>query len=415
MIRMYERVAAFVAHQRAMVISLLLYLLGMGSYMASDITVAKYTTIQFTAEWAYLKSVFILFCVLSVCGADQVIVRNFRSWKVLLARSVPLSIIISLMLTFCFFIYDPSNGFLSIWFGVLFLSGTTILFGLFRAQSELVFSQLVNNIWKFFLFIIVTGSIISGSPIFFPYAIFLSVALVYLIIVMALAFGKCKLGSSCCENFEFKMQIRLGSAFMVSQLALAVSLYFDQILLASVGATKSAAIYFSHAAVVLPPLVVLNGFVGFIAGPYIRDNRARVDRLLSAYWIQFCALLLSTGVLAYFLGVLVFPYLSSPNIEQDNYLIAIIVLVGCCRLLYVLPSAYISMVAGVETLSRFVISNVACAAFFLIAFFTLLKFSDDPLFSVAVGGLVSWVLRVSQGLRLIHLDMMIHNRSKAAG
>jgi len=385
---------------------LLLYLIGMGGLVIADIVIAKYYQLADVEIWAFAKSVLLLAASACILGVDQVIVREPGALKIILrflvVRGTILAIIIALGLSF--FSNDVSG--ITWFFLVASLSFLSFMFAIYRGALKMFSAQLALNGWKFVFLLLI--SFLIGSGIGIDVVLVLSIVSSLLLIVFIMFSSKKWLEKYKEENTKLnKKQIMSQSyKFVVLSLSLNLSINFEQIAINTIGNGESSSAVFAHFTVFLPLIVFLNGFVGFYLGPLLRKNRENFN-LKNYYCFSGLFVFLSVilGLVSYFMGFFAFSEFYSGKYIFVNEFAIVTILIGALRLLYSLPSSYISILGSEEALLNYSKSNLLFVILFFIGVMLLIKLDFSVPLSVLISSLSNWCLRVGYGNYLSILEL----------
>lgn len=382
-------------------LTVVIYLSGMLSFFLVDFIIARYETTEAIANWASIKSVVMIGGTLVLFGMDQVMVRLPHQASSILKRSY-LQIIIAVLI---YGLIISSIGLLSegLWllFAVFLLALSILFFGFYRSRFLLLPAQIVTNGWKPFFLLVLALSFTFEIPR--NYSIIFIVALSISLLV-AQFLNKKNNELSTIEKHELetiKGQYSLGVRFFISLMSLNLSLYLEQILLNTGSHIEASTIYFSHFAIILPLMMVFNGYIGFILGPYIRKNIAKFDLFLEKYWWVFSLVALCLGALSFLLSMYFYSFLLN---NKDEFIISlglIVTSIGILRIIYILPSSYLGVVASKQVLDRFIIMNMIGIGVLVGGFYFFYYLTSNALYSIAYASLLNWVIRSGYGNYLV--------------
>ena len=213
-------------------------------------------------------------------GLDQVLVRHTPATLKIVRRAVSNSAVMSALLLLALLAISEASALIYVTLSIFLLSLVTLQYAIFRGHNFKLQAQLAVNGWK----VIVTVLVITlwhfeykvNFPLITTASCFIALVLLAFFNIRVLtAIFKC----TDYQNSYEKSYTILGGQFLLAMLTLSLSIYLEQILLNSYGFTISSAQYFAHAAIILPPIVFLNGYLGFILGPFVRQNPKRSSEL----------------------------------------------------------------------------------------------------------------------------------------
>lgn len=377
---------------------LLLYLIGMGGLVIADIVIAKYYQLAEVETWAFAKSVLLLAASACILGVDQVIVREPGALKIILRFLVVRGTILAIIIALGLNLFSNEVSGITWFVLVASLSFLSFMFAIYRGALKMFSAQLALNGWKFVFLLLV--SFLIGSGIDIDIVLMISIVSSVLLIVFIMFSSKNWLEIYKEENTKLnKSQIISQSyKFVILSLSLNLSINFEQIAINTIGCGENSAVVFAHFTVFLPLIVFLNGFVGFYLGPLLRKNRENFNL---KYYYRFAVIFIFSsvglGFISYFLGMLAFEELYSGKYIFINEFAILTILIGALRLLYSLPSSYISILGSEENLLNYSKSNLIFVLLFFVGVMSLIKLEVSVPFSVLISSLSNWCLRVGYG------------------
>lgn len=376
------------------------YLLGLGSLLFSDLLVTGFFSEEEIALWAETRSVIAISGVLCLVGLDQVLVRSPRSSSSLL-RILAIQVPLLAVIVGSFFRY---MGFLdSLWAAVGIAMGSAAslaLFQYFRSHRLNMASQFAQQGWKVMALAAVAWMLLSDRVL--PLGGLVAVLLVFSVLLSSLLLLRFPPSRVFRQNPESASALyQIGSRFMVTSLMLALAVYAEQLVVNALGSANEAALYFTHATYFLFPASVLNGYLAFVIGPWVRDNHDRFVGLLAGKWAFILLLAVAyaaiVGVVGRLLWAVVGPSVGEPDILlQLAFLLSVV-----ARTLYTLPGGYIGVFGRPKEHDLLILGQVMILLFVVALFFVL--WDSDLLALVYVVALLSglnWVLRTTLGFTI---------------
>jgi hypothetical protein len=191
---------------------------------------------------------------------------------------------------------------------------------------------------------------------------------------------------------------------MVTSALLALAVYAEQLLVIKVGSTQDSAQYFTHATFFLFPISVINGYAGFLLGPWVRDNHDRFINVICTKWPLLLGSILAIAFLLNVIGHLGWQIMS-PSIGDASFKLSLIFsLVGIVVTLYQLPSAYNGIFADIKHHDALILAQLAALVCGFFSFMVLdSKYGFSVIISVSLASLVNWTLRTASGIAVIVL------------
>lgn len=383
------------------------YIGGMGAMFLFDIAVTARPDPADVAQWALVKSVVIIGSTIVLLGADQVVVRHPQDAGVIFLRAAIHIPLLSFLYIFVLGLFGFDLPKLSTGIVVCLLAITTLIFGVFRSNQKYLAAQMINNTWKVCgLCFVGIGYVVQRDVEFTSillWSTLLGLAFVVLpnIKLLSSLMGSTIIKSSLrAEGSGFSSNSALGLKFLISMLSLNLSLYLEQLLLNGGGYHIDSATYFTHAAFILPPIVLFNGFIGFVLGPKIRNNKGKYIGILHEKILHFMLLAFSVAICSSALGYFLIGWIPNVNVTPNLFLSCAIAGIGFGRLLYVIPSSFLGVLAGARDFSAFVVANVVAVSVLLIVYFLFLNFMS-AMYAVALASMFNWGARVMFGMYLV--------------
>ncbi|MEZ9876750.1 hypothetical protein AB4349_14015 [Vibrio breoganii] len=377
---------------------LLLYLVGMGGFVLSDLIVAKYYSINDVEIWAFAKSVLLLSASLCILGLDQVVIRDSGAFKLIWRFLVIRAIILASGIALILWSYISDVSYLTWFFIILGLTFLSFMSALYRGALKMFRAQLSLNGWKLYFLIIVSLSIGVGVSI--DYIILLSILIAVIVTFIFIAIRKDLFDfyfNKKAENSKNKI-VSQSYKFVLLTISLNLSINFEQLAINMLGGGNNSVNVFAHFTVFLPFVVFLNGFVGFYLGPLLRKYKNVFDictyRKLRFWFVILCLLL---GLLSFSVGFFGFSFMYGDKYNFSYGFSICVVLIGMFRLLYSLPSAYISILGGDDILKLYCRVNIMCLFICLILVALFINLGFDVAYTVLVFSLLNWMLRVLFG------------------
>lgn len=377
----------------------------MGAFLVSDILISKYFSIEDVSLWAFLKSILILAATVSILGLDQVLLRRPNSlyviWSFMLFRVIVLVFLISLLI-----LCIKSMAFLYIFFSILALALLSLYYSVFRGSLKMNRAQFALNLWKIIFLILVLLVSFKKLNLSVDTIILISVLFSLFSIILISSLDKSWLKfykNKHEEGIPPKKRLIISEAnnFFIQAIGLNLSINFEQLVLNSLGLKESSATLFVHFTVFIPIVVFLNGFIGFYLAPYLRENKDKINRaLFNKINFLFVILGLTLSLISIFIGSFLFDYFYSDRYDLDLKLSIAITILGFFRLYYIIPSAFVGMLACTKQLILFSRVNIVSILISLIIFVTLLNFGFNPAYSVMISSIINWMTRVFLGLHI---------------
>jgi len=378
-------------------------ILGLGGFFLNDIIIARSFTAVDIAYWAETKSWVLIVGVVLSCGLDQVIVRRPHYTRYLVGLASGSLVFFICLTTIVLFVVGVSGDRFYLFAAIVLMALATLLHGIFRAHHQFLKAQLVKNGWRAALPIctlIAVWFVPGGAAVLYSFLGTLTLAILGIIVFNWQVLRKI-LVTHAAHPPRPSVEIKLGLKLVVSLLTLALSLHLEQLLLNQSNFIAASAQYFSHAALVWPPLIIISGYSGFLLGPYIQKDSTAVVRWYRAWFVRVAIALAILLAVVYVVVKALFEYLITPEILFSTPLTLLLLAIGAARAMYVFPSAFVGGLANPRQLNVFVGSNVVGVLVLVVSFYLFLSWGVAPVFAVGLASLCNWLIRIVVGYRLL--------------
>ncbi len=382
--------------------SALVFLFGVGALYLADLIIAASGNDESIALWATLKSFMMIASTFALFGINQLLVREPKAMRLLtrvgganiLGASLVLGIIGSYL--------DLAP---SIPVGIVAIAGfsfSNLAFQWLRSNLQVTAAYLANGSWRvlFLLGILVffisdnvdIDMILTGS------FIISSLITVWLIIRNP---AKTPLVSLHDDIRSVKDIYLIGSSYFLATISLSIATYGENLVVHQIGTAADVAQYFRASVVFLFPGMILNQYLATVIGLAVREEESRVLNNLRRHFRKgLTGLLLLWPILlagGYMLEMLVYGEASTPLL-----LAILLVVASCVRLIYILPSSFIGVVASRHILLNTSIIYLICAILLPLLSILFHSLGMTTIISVALASLISWTLRCAVGARLVY-------------
>lgn len=381
--------------------AVLLYGFGLAAIYTADLLITSVFSDDFISSWAEIRALIGLSGILCLVGLDLVIMRSPQSsgrLMLLLGLQVPvLALPVALVVNGLGYLGSFTEAYLL----AIGSAGTIALYQYFRSHHQRGMAQLIQQGWR----IVILGGVAVLAVV--PGLVEIG-TMVVLVMISGVGLASFVLlakppSSFCRQSPEPVVALyRVGIRFMVTSSLLALAIYAEQLLVIRIGTTIDSARYFTHATFFLFPFSVLNGYLGFLMGPWVRENHNLFVRLYSKYWVRFIIAVSGVALLLNMLGHVAWRVLDPSIGEPSLYLSLIFATCGITITVYQIPSAYNGVFAKPRHHDALIVSQLIALAIAYGGFLLFNKmFSLPVVTSVAIASLLNWVLRTGSGLFVI--------------
>lgn len=371
---------------KKLILSLLIYLLGTVLLLCSDFYISKNFNEIGVANWATLKAIMFVFGGICIFGFDQILVRKPELFKKVIKRYLFQILLFSIVIGFLlknYFIDDYKFIYISI---VIFLYAfSQFCAAAFRGSGKLVEAQFFTNGWKIFTILFLFLGVVNLSYVYI-FSFFLV----------------CILGSYSIYNYEklndelvfpIKNQYKLGFFFLLNSLSLTMATYGEQLLINAFGNKVVSTIVFNYVLAFNSFILLFVGFLGFYFVPKLKqveefnENKYK-DYMRKFFWLGFILCGFGFGF-----GFLVFKYYL--NIEMNIVLALLCLISAYVKILYIIPSAGVSLYCDEEKVAKISIFNLYNLGFYVFIFFiSMVIFNEYLVHSVFLVMSMHWFLRL---------------------
>lgn len=371
---------------KKIILSLLIYLLGTVLFLCSDFYISKNFNEIGVANWATLKSIIFVFGGVCIFGFDQILVRKPELFKKVVRRYLFQILLSSIVIGFLlkkYFIDDYNFIYISI---VIFLYAfSQFCAAAFRGSGKLVEAQFFTNGWKIFTILFLLLGVVNLSYVYI-FSFFLV----------------CILGSYTIYNYEklnnelvfpLKNQYKLGFFFLLNSLSLTMATYGEQLLINAFGNKVVSTIVFNYILAFNSFILLFVGFLGFYFVPKLKqikrfnENKYK-DYMKNFFWLGFILCGFGFGF-----GFLIFKYYL--NIEINIVLALLCLISAYVKILYIIPSAAVSLYCDEEKVAKISIFNLYNLGFYVFIFFiSMVIFNEYLVHSVFLVMSMHWFLRL---------------------
>jgi hypothetical protein len=383
--------------------AILVYGAGLIALYFSDLLISASFMDDVISSWAEIRALIGLSGILCLVGLDLVITRSPQSSARLLrllAVQIPLlAVPVALVVHGLGYLSSYRQAYLL----AVASAGTIALYQYFRSHHQRSMAQLTQQGWRIVVLGFIAALVVAPDSAEIGTVV---VAVMLAGVAMAAAMAILRRPSRLCSQDPepFGVLYRIGARFMATSSLLALAVYAEQLLVIRVGTTEDSARYFTHATFFLFPVSVLNGYVGFLLGPWVRDNHDRfVDVIRRRGALVFLGLSVMTLALngAGHVGWRIMgPSVGDPSLSLSLIFAAC----GGMISLYQIPSAYNGVFAQIRHHDALILAQLLALGCGYGAFLLCnVVLSAPVVFSVAVASLVNWTLRTGSGMAIVAL------------
>lgn len=378
--------------------SFVAYMLGFSALFVCDLVVTRVLPSTDIALWAESRALIGILGVIAALGLDLVMVRSPQSSIRMLGFAAVQVPLLAVLLGFAV----HSIGYLSSPLSAAILaagSASGLILGQFyRAHHRYLPSQLVQQVWKIAALVALVGAMLM--PLGFQ-APPIDLVLGGLLLVTSL------LGAVPLMRSGSTVQLQevperpavlygIGLRFMATSLILALAVYGEQLLVNGVGTAQDAAVFFTHATYFLFPVSVLNGYLGFRIGPWLRDNHERFVEILRSRWVLIGFLAIVYSGVMHVIGWIGWDFIKPGVGDPDPVLQLSMLSAAVARTLYTIPSGYNGVFGSPKQHDLLIALQVLLLLVLAGLIFAFVGYLG-VVYLVAFAGAANWVLRTLIG------------------
>lgn len=378
--------------------SFVAYMLGLSALFVCDLVVTRVLPSTDIALWAESRALIGILGVIAALGLDLVMVRSPQSSIRMLGFAAVQVPLLAVLLGFAV----HSLGYLSSPLSAAILaagSASGLILGQFyRAHHRYLPSQLVQQVWKIAALVALVGAMLM--PLGFQ-APPIDLVLGGLLLVTSL------LGAVPLMRSGSTVQLQevperpavlygIGLRFMATSLILALAVYGEQLLVNGVGTAQDAAVFFTHATYFLFPVSVLNGYLGFRIGPWLRDNHERFVEILRSRWVLIGFLAVVYSGVMHVIGWIGWDFIKPGVGDPDPVLQLSMLSAAVARTLYTIPSGYNGVFGSPKQHDLLIALQVLLLLVLAGLIFAFVGYLG-VVYLVAFAGAANWVLRTLIG------------------
>lgn len=381
----------------------LLYIIGLGLFSISDMIVSGFFSPENIVIWAQVRALVGISGILCLVGLDQLLIRSPQSSSRLLRRLLIQIPVLALPVAAVVRSLGYLDSYPQAYLLAVSSAGTTALFQYYRSHHLPAVAQLTQQGWRIGAFLLVI--FLVWQPDRLP----LGASLVWL-----LALSLC-VGAAFVARFPpsrlhpqnpepMGAMYRIGVRFVITSTFLGLSVHAEQLVMQSVGTVYEAARYFTHATYFLFPMGLVNGYLGFLLGPWVRENHDRFVKTVARCWHVILAVVVIYAILLHGVGLGAW-YIMAPRVGEPVVGLRLIFLVTSVVItLYQLPSAYNGVFAQTRHHDALIAVQVFALMCAFAVFWVLLReLAVEPTLSVAAGALTNWLVRTGFGMFVLFI------------
>lgn len=383
--------------------ALILYAIGLLAYFLCDVLVTSFMMPEQVVQWAQVRSLIGLSGIVCLIGLESVLIRSPQSSSRLLRRLLIQIPLLALPVAAVVHEIGYLESYAQAYFLAIGSAGTIALYQYYRSHHLRSMAQLTQQGWRIAAFFLVLFLIWQ------PETLPLGASVVWLLVlglgISVLLFTRFPPSRLHPQDPEpMGDMYRIGVRFLVTSTFLGLAIYAEQLVIQAVGTIDDAARYFSHATYLLFPMGLVNGYLGFVLGPWVRDNHDRFIETLARRWHVILLIVLLYAILLHGVGLGAW-WIMAPSVgEPDLGLRLTFLLTSIVITLYQLPSAYNGVFAQTRHHDALILAQVFALMCAFAVFWVLLRKLDvEPTLSVAAGAMTNWLLRTGFGMAVLFM------------
>jgi hypothetical protein len=384
--------------------SFFIYIIGLISLYVSDLYISTYFGEDVIAQWAEVRSLIGLSGIISLLGMEMVLVRNpldsDRIFRLICLQLPATCFVVGYIIYKIGFMSSIAEAFLL----TLGSSLTILVYQYYRTHNEYTLSQLFQQLWKVFVLLTLIILVFYEKYVDVKTTVIAFILIISMIgLVSILNGGANSLSNGRSSYKKLLPMYSIGIRFVMTSSLLALSIYAEQLIVKSLSGSVGSATYFSHATYFLFPMSIMNGYLGFLIGPWIRDNKEKFYYYSKQYRIGAFIFVLIAALSVNLMGGFLWSFLVNPDIGINTNLRVVFLMTSIVTSFYQIPSGYNGIYALKEHQNMIIIYQISSVILALLTFVLLFyKFDLDILISVAISSFMNWVGRTASGYFMIY-------------
>ena len=388
--------------------SLMMFLVGVGAMYIANVLITRHASIEVTAQWATLNAFMMVGGTFALFGFDQQLVREPKAAKLIAKTSVFNILIVAIFagLVGQYLEYTP-NAIVGACV-VIGFAASAMSFQWWRSNLKMTAAYLSNGTWRLTF---LAGVALLFVPKSVPLSSLLIGAFIIGFIFIGLLFWRVKptitLTSIHNDIKGVKDIYFVGSSYFMAGLSLAIASYAESLVVRTLGEPADVALYFTSIILFLFPGVMFNQYVAAVVGPALRQDEARAIHLLRRYRTLLIVALFAIWPMlvagGFLLGTLIYGSVQTPLV-----LAALLSLTSCVRLIYIIPSNFVGIIANKKQLREISALFLLFALMFPFMSWGFTKAGLAVIFAVAIANLINWTLRTLVGLSIVKQRFALH-------
>lgn len=386
------------------ILSFVIYLLGTAAFFFVDMIVTRQYSHDIVAYWAEFKSILSIGVIFCLLGLDQVLVRYPDGSVLVFRRAIWQILSIATLLSVVLWVFDLFPDFDLAFFSLSAVSFAMLLMQYFRMAGRLSLSQLVQHSWKIILLLLIfLHAFFFVLAVKFPSVLFLVFLLVFLgsfFLVVFYSFGQRHFGSA---EFSRGLISGVGGRYFLTSVLLVLSIYLEQLIVSGFYGEVLSAQYFAISVYFLFPVSIMNGFLAFNAGPWIRSNLKLFSIIISDNFHKVILISLVYVVACAAAGLLFWNFIIGSKFDLDWMLVAVFLISSFFKTIYIVPAGFFSVGGTIDMhdwlISRFILSLFLAISVFVVGYYI---FSVSYII-VAVAAMLNLLLRCFFAYRAMFL------------
>ncbi len=360
--------------------------------------------------WASGKSLAALGAVSCLLGLDSYIFRNPDSLPTLkrfLMVQVPgLAVLFATVA----WISGYSTNFVVGWMIAVATSIAALSTQVFRAVGPIWLAQLCSQAWRLSILLVLFTQIGINSETTTTETLFTGSLISAGICLALIGFRRNGFPSTPGAPWHRPAHevIRVSLRLWITSLTLVVSLYAEQLAVASLADQSTSADYFAHTTAFIAPSVALSGIIGFFLAPWFRADKSRASRAVTQKPALCIGVVIGAWILFQVLGGIAWIMFTPIYIQWQPHIWIAMSLSALCVLGYGISSAFNGTFAQRDQLDQLVAYQLGALAAAVLVALLLLRCGATASALIAVGALTNHVLRTILGCRVMFTEARRH-------
>ncbi|GGH35354.1 hypothetical protein GCM10011364_01850 [Mangrovimonas yunxiaonensis] len=382
---------------KEVVVSFLIYGVGLASMLISDLYISKNFDIDFIADWAFVKSSVLIISTVCLMGYDTLFIRDQSLIKRYFKRFWGQTIIIAFLVsTIIWQVKGLSiNQVIMLFFAIVGLAFLNYISSSSRACYNLWKAQFSINFWKIILLLLLLLGYFAQPIEYYVLAVIIGVLLSFF---LKGYYPKKENIQEGGKYLSLPDANKMGFYFLLTNLTLIFAVNGEQFVINLYGDANVSAHLFTYFSVFTPIALSINGFLGFYFGPKIR----RQKEFNLKHYFNFSKKILVFSILITIFSVIsgyfyMIKFMNITKIEIDWALILVLAFLCIVRGVYISTSIGLGIFGSKRSIGKSALMFWVFTIVYIFSIFIMLAYLENEfvVLGIAIASLLNWIGRFS--------------------